>query len=160
MVSPNYIPVMGGVETHIAEVAPRLLRAGVQVEILTTDRSGLLPEREVINGVPVHRVTAYPRGRDYYLAPGLPRAMAIGHWDIVHCQGIHTLVPPLAMLVAAQRHLPYVVTFHSGGHSSMLRLRLRTLQWLALVPLLKRAARLIAVSPFEATLFGRLPGLR
>ena len=42
----------------------------------------------------------------------------------------------------------------------MLRLRLRTLQWLALVPLLKRAARLIAVSPFEATLFGRLPGLR
>lgn len=159
MVSANYIPVMGGVETHVSEVAPRLVRAGVQLEILTTDRSGLLPEREVVNGVPVRRVAAYPRGRDYYLAPGVAQAMARGRWDLVHCQGIHSLVPPLAMLVAAQRRLPYVVTFHSGGHASMVRHRLRTLQWLALVPLLQRADRLIAVSRFEASVFGRLPGV-
>jgi glycosyltransferase involved in cell wall biosynthesis len=160
MVSPNYIPVMGGVETHVAEVAPRLMRTGVEVEILTTDRSGLLPERERINGVPVHRVAAYPRQRDYYLAPGVAKALARGRWDLVHLQGIHTLVPPLAMLVAAQRHLPFLVTFHSGGHSSMVRHRLRTLQWLALVPLLRQATRLIAVSRFEASVFARLPGLR
>lgn len=159
IVSANYFPVMGGVETHVAEVAPRLMRAGVQVEILTTDRSGLLPERELVNGVPVHRVAAYPRRRDYYLAPGVAHAMARGRWDLVHCQGIQTLVPPLAMLVAAQRHLPFLVTFHTGGHSSMVRHRLRTLQWLALVPFLRRADRLIAVSLFEASIFGRLPGL-
>ncbi|MDP9247838.1 MAG: glycosyltransferase family 4 protein [Candidatus Dormibacteraeota bacterium] len=150
---------MGGVETHVAQVAPRLRHAGVDIEILTTDRSGLLPRREVVNGVPVHRVAAYPRQRDYYLAPGIVRALARGGWDLVHCQGIHTLVAPLAMLVAAQRRIPFVVTFHSGGHSSMLRHRLRTLQWIALVPLLRRAAGLIAVSPFEARLFGHLPGM-
>jgi glycogen(starch) synthase len=159
MVAPNYLPVMGGVETHIAEVAPRLMRAGVQVEILTTDRSRVLPEREVVNGMPVHRVAAYPRHRDYYAAPGLAHVIGRGRWDLVHCQGIQTLVPPLAMLVAAQRHIPFLVTFHTGGHSSMIRHRLRALQWLGLVPLLRRAARLIAVSRFEASIFGRLPGL-
>jgi glycosyltransferase involved in cell wall biosynthesis len=160
MVSPNYAPVIGGVETHMAEVAPRLMRAGVQLEILTTDRSGALPEREFVDGVPVHRVRAYPRRRDYYLAPGLINAIARGHWDAIHCQGIHTLVPALAMLVAAQRHIPFLVTFHTGGHTSLLRHRLRTIHWLALVPLLRRATGLIAVSRFEARIFSGLPGLR
>jgi glycosyltransferase involved in cell wall biosynthesis len=159
MVSPNYLPVIGGVETHVAEVAPRLARAGVDVEILTTDRSAGLPRREVIGGLRVRRVPAYPPGADYYLAPGVLKAVARGRWDIVHCQGVHTFVPPLAMLAAAQRRTPFVVTFHTGGHSSVIRDRLRTLQWVALVPLLRKAARLIAVSRFEAGLFARLPGL-
>jgi len=160
MVLPSYLPEVGGVAMHVAEIAPRLLRAGVNVEILATDRSGLLPEHEVMDGVPVHRVRSYPGRRDYYIAPGLIRAIRGRHWDIVHCQGIQTFVPPLGMLVAARQHLPYLVTFHTGGHSSALRTRLRTLQWLALVPLLRGADRLIAVSQFEADIFGRLPGLR
>jgi glycosyltransferase involved in cell wall biosynthesis len=159
MVLPSYLPEVGGVAMHVAEVAPRLLRAGVDVEILATDRSGLLPEHEIIDGVPVHRVRSYPSRRDYYIAPGLIRALSGRRWDIVHCQGIQTFVPPLGMFVAARRHLPYLVTFHTGGHSSTLRTRLRGLQWLALVPLLRRADRLIAVSQFEADVFGRLPGL-
>lgn len=159
MVLPSYLPDVGGVAIHVAEVAPRLIKAGVAVEVLTTDRSGLLPKYEVINGVPVHRVASYPKRRDYYFAPGLVPAMRRGRWDVVHCQGVQSFVPPLAMLVAAGRQLPYIVTFHTGGHSSLIRTRLRTLQWLALVPLLRRAHRLIAVSGFEAQVFSGLPGV-
>jgi glycosyltransferase involved in cell wall biosynthesis len=155
MVSPNYLPVIGGVETHMSQVAPRLIEAGLEVEILTTDRTGVLPEHDLVNGVPVTRVRAYPESRDYCMAPEVFRAVSEGGWDLVHCQGYHTFVPPLAMLGALRARMPFVLTFHSGGHSSRLRNELRAVQTLALRPLLRQARRLIAVSEFESELFRR-----
>jgi glycosyltransferase involved in cell wall biosynthesis len=163
MVSANAYPVMGGVETHVYEVAPRVARAGFEVTILTTDRTGRLARREQLNGVPGVRVRAWPASRDWYLAPGIYLAVTGGSWDLVHCQGYHTFVPPLAMLAALRARTPYVLTFHSGGHGSPLRNRLRGPQRSVLRPLLARARRLIAVSNFEADFFARqlrLPGAR
>jgi glycosyltransferase involved in cell wall biosynthesis len=81
--------------------------------------------------------------------------MAHQDWDIVHVQSYHTLVAPLAMLRALTLGAPYVVSFHSGGHSSRLRHRLRGLQRRLLRPLLARAARLVAVAQFEIDLYSR-----
>jgi len=114
-----------------------------------------LPARETVNDVPIVRVPAWPRERDYYLAPMIARHVAHGHWDLVHCQGYHTFVPPLAMLAAAQARLPYILTFHSGGHASSTRNRLRGLQRQMMRPLLARARKLVAVSEFEAEFFAR-----
>lgn len=155
MVSANAYPVMGGVETHVHEVAPRVARAGFDVTIVTTDRSGRLARRDVLNGVPARRVGAWPRGRDWYLAPGIYGQIARGDWDLVHCQGYHTFVPPLAMLAAGRARTPYVLTFHSGGHPSAGRNRLRGVQRRVFRPLFARAKRLIAVSDFEAAFFSR-----
>ncbi len=159
MVTPRYFPEMGGVETHVSQVAPRLARAGAAVTILTTDRSGRLPTRETADGVEILRVRAWPAGRDYHLAPGLAAYVVRGRWDVVHCQSYHTLVAPLAMLAARRAGLPYVVTFHGGGHSSRLREALRGGQWALLRPLLAGAARLIAIARFEIGLYGRRLGL-
>jgi glycosyltransferase involved in cell wall biosynthesis len=52
------------------------------------------------------------------------------------------------------------VTFHSGGHSSGLRSRARTLQLRALRSLLEGAARRIAVSAYEARRFESMGGIR
>lgn len=155
MVSANAYPVMGGVETHVQEVALRVVRAGFEVTILTTDRSGRLARQELLNGVPARRTGAWPRNRDWYFAPGLYRMISRGGFDLVHCQGYHTFVPPLAMLAAARARLPYVLTFHSGGHPSPTRNRLRGPQRRLLRPLLARARKLIAVSDFEVDFFSR-----
>jgi glycosyltransferase involved in cell wall biosynthesis len=136
-----------------------MVERGAAVTVLTTDRDGELPAQESDQGVLVQRVRAYPGWADYYWAPGVYRTISRAGWDVVHCQGIHTLVPPLAMLAAIRTGIPFVVTFHTGGHTSRIRHRLRTLQWRALAPLLSRAARLIAVSPFELELFARIPGI-
>ena len=64
------------------------------------------------------------------------------------------------MLAALRARIPYVVTFHGGGHSSRTRQAFRRLQWTVLRPLLARARRLIAVAEFEAERFSaalRLP---
>jgi glycosyltransferase involved in cell wall biosynthesis len=76
-------------------------------------------------------------------------------WDLVHCQGIHTPVPLLAMISARQAGIPYLVTFHTGGHSSRLRNAMRTTQWRLAGPLLRNAVSLIAVSRFEAAALTR-----
>ncbi|HEY1011960.1 MAG TPA: glycosyltransferase family 4 protein [Herpetosiphonaceae bacterium] len=159
MATPRYFPETGGVETHVHEVARHMARRGAEVTILATDRSRRLPDGERSAGVTVLRVPAYPRGRDYHWAPGIYRAIAAGGWDVLHCQSYHTLVPPLAMLAALRAGLPYVVTFHGGGHSSALRNRARGAQLAVLRPLLARARRLVAVARFEIDHYGARLGL-
>jgi glycosyltransferase involved in cell wall biosynthesis len=99
------------------------------------------------------RVRAWPRTRDYYFAPEIRAIVKQPKWDIVHCQGCHTFVPPLAMLAAREARIPYILTFHTGGHSSPMRKNIRGLQWKLLRPLLATASSLIGVSQFEADYF-------
>jgi glycosyltransferase involved in cell wall biosynthesis len=154
MVTPLYLPHCGGVENHVSEVSQRLAAAGVDVTILTTDRDGVLPTRERVGDVEIRRVRAWPKRRDYHLAPAIAADIARGRWDLVHVQSYHTFVAPLAMLGALRARVPYVVTFHAGGHSSHLRGRLRRPQLSALRPLLGRAERLVALAPFEVEEYG------
>lgn len=156
MVSARYFPDMGGIETHVYEVGRRLVQMGVDVTILTTlplRARSEVPREAYSEGMRILRVHAWSRVGDLCIAPEISPVIQAGGWDIVHCQGIHTLVPPLAMLAAKRARIPYVVTFHTGGHSSPLRNRVRAAQWKTLRPLLASADRLIGVSRFEADYF-------
>jgi glycosyltransferase involved in cell wall biosynthesis len=159
IVTPRYFPHIGGVENHVYQVASRLARSGIDVTILTADSSGRLPTVESMDGVNIRRVRSWPSREDFYFAPDIYRIITREHWDIVHVQSYHTLVAPLAMFAAWQADIPYIVTFHGGGHSSRLRHSLRGVQQLMLRPLLFRAARLVAVAQFEISLFGKRLGL-
>lgn len=158
-VAARFFPYVGGVETHLREVAPRLTRAGVEVSILTTDPSGKLPVDEVVDGVPVHRVPAWPRERDYYFAPALYRVITRQSWDLVHCHGYHNFVAPMAMLAARRAGIPYIMSFHSGGDTSRVRKLIRPYQWRLLRPMLANAAGLVCVSEWEASFFAERLGL-
>ena len=155
LVAARYLPFTGGVELHVHEVGRRVAALGAAVTILTTDPSGALPRRESSEGVEVIRVPAWPRKRDYYVAPSLFRYIRPQAWDVVHVQGYQTFVAPLAMAAARRSGLPYVLTFHGGGHSSAVRNGLRPAQLALLRPLLARAARLVAVAPHEVELYAR-----
>ena len=159
MVTPRYWPFMGGVENHVYEVSRRLVRLGVDVTVLTTDPSGQLPSDELLGGIRVRRVRAWPAQRDYYFAPDIARLIQNGAWDLVHVQSYHTLVAPFAMLAARRARVPYVVTFHGGGHSSRLRTALRGAQRAVLRPLLSHAQRLIALAQFEIDFWSKQLGL-
>jgi glycosyltransferase involved in cell wall biosynthesis len=160
VVTASFLPDLGGIETHVYEVTRRLvMRGDLDITVLTTDRSGTHPTTEKYEGFKVLRCRSYPKRRDYYLAPAIYRHIRGNEYDLVHCQGIHTAVPILAMLAARRTHIPYVVTFHTGGHSSGFRRRIRALQWRALSPLLRSSALLVAVSRFEQRMFQRACGL-
>lgn len=161
MVAARTLPYMGGIETHVHEVSRRLAALGVEVTVLTTDTSGELPTDEIKSGYRVLRWPAYPRSRDYYLSPGLIRHLrrAASDYDVVHIQGVHTLVPPSALTATRHAGIATALTFHTGGNSSSLRGFVRPVQWKLLAPLLKSAAALIAVCEFERQTFARVLGV-
>jgi glycosyltransferase involved in cell wall biosynthesis len=159
MVAARCHPFMGGIETHIQEVGPRLVARGHAVDVLTTDPSGKLPIEEDVRGMHMHRVPAWPKDLDLYLAPGIYTAIQRGVWDVIHFQGYSTFVAPIGLLAAMHRNVPFVLTFHSGGHSSRLRNAVRGTQHALLRPLVARAARLIGVSEFEADFFSARMGV-
>src|SRR5438132_13137529 len=151
LVAARYLPSMGGVETHIYEVGRRLAQAGVEVTVLTTDVSGRLPAVEESEGIRIRRVRAWPANKDYYFAPGIYRVITRGRWDLVHCQGYHNLVPPLAMLAAWRANIPFVLTFRSGGAPSRLPKSPSWTQWGMLKPFFSRGRKVVRLSDFPAT---------
>jgi glycosyltransferase involved in cell wall biosynthesis len=155
MVTPRFFPLTGGVESHVYEVSRRLARAGLPMTVLTTDTTRQLPARDTVEGVEIIRVPAWPARRDFYFAPALARVIRNGPWDLVHVQSYHTLVAPLAMAAARSARLPYVLTFHGGGHSSRLRHGLRAAQRAWLRPLIAGARRLVALADFEVEQYSR-----
>jgi glycosyltransferase involved in cell wall biosynthesis len=159
MVTSHYFPCIGGTETHVYEVGRRLVRCGVGVTVLTTFPHRPYPEQaeeEVVDGMRIVRVPSWPDRTDYYIAPRMIKVIQESDWDLMHCQGCHTVVPLLAMYAASKSGKPYIVTFHSGGHSSHLRNSLRSIQWRVLRPFFANAARLIGVSRFEVDYFRSL----
>jgi len=159
MVTPRSPLAQGGVERHVMEVSRRVAAAGAEVEVLCTDPGGPPVAELERDGVLIRTVRAWPADRDWCLAPRLWREMSRRPWDVIHVQSYHTLVAPLAMLRALWLGVPYVVTFHGGGHSSEHRNRARRLQRRLLRPLLRRARRLVAVARFEIETYGEELGL-
>lgn len=159
MVSARFSPFVGGTEIHTGQVASELVARGHRVTVLTTDLNGSLPSYEDIDGVEVVRLRAYPKSSDLYFAPKMRKWIPERPWDLVHVQGYHTAVAPLALRVAQAEGIPTMLTFHSGGHSSRLRNLLRPLQVALLRPYLMRTAALIGVSKFEAELFEKRMGI-
>jgi glycogen synthase len=157
-VTPRFAPLMGGVETHVEQIARRMAGAGLNIHVLTTNPGGL-PAEEVRDGVHIQRVGYWPRQGDLYFAPEMGQVIRRGGWDLVHLQSYHTLVAPMAMLAARRAGIPYLVTFHGGGHSSRMRTAIRRLQHRLLKPLLSQAERLVAVAQFEIPYFSSRLGI-
>jgi glycosyltransferase involved in cell wall biosynthesis/GT2 family glycosyltransferase len=159
VVTPQSPLNQGGVERHVMETSKRIAASGAEVEVLCTKPGGPALREEVRDGVRIRTVCSWPANRDWCLAPRLWREISRQSWDVVHVQSYHTLVAPLAMLRALTLGTPYVVTFHGGGHSSAHRNQARTTQRRLLRPLLRRAARLVAVARFEVDEYGGELGL-
>jgi glycosyltransferase involved in cell wall biosynthesis/GT2 family glycosyltransferase len=159
MVTPRSPLLQGGVERHVMETSKRVAGDGAEVEVLCTEPGGPAITEEVRDGVTIRTVRSWPANRDWCLAPRLWREMSRQPWDVVHVQSYHTLVAPLAMLRALTLGIPYVVTFHGGGHSQAHRNKARSAQRWLLGPLLRRAAQLVAVARFEVEEYGGELGL-
>ncbi len=155
MVCARFPPYIGGTEAHVSELSARLAARGHDVTVLTTVLDRAEASEQVEHGLVVRRVRAYPRGGDLHAAPDLHGLVRDSGADVVHVQGYHTLVAPIAMNAAHRARLPYVVTFHSGGHSSRLRRALRPTHHRLIAPLIRRAQRVIGVSEFERDFFVR-----
>jgi glycosyltransferase involved in cell wall biosynthesis len=137
----DYNPVLGGIENHMKELAEAQVAADHQVTVLVTN-----PGKEVglavMNGVRVVRVPRLATVASTPISPTFPLSLRRQPADIVH---LHFPYPiGEVSQLAAGRHRPYVITYHSDvvRQQSMLRFY-RPLLW----RVLRGAARILATSP-------------
>lgn len=145
-VTPRYPPHTGGVERHVRAVTERLVDRGHEVEVLTADGGGGLPDE--VGGVTVTRCRGVAPGGAYHFAPGVARAVSRRAPDVVHAHNFHSF--PLALAALGAGDARFVATPHYHGASAN---RVRDALLRAYRPVggraLARADQVVAVSDWE-----------
>lgn len=131
-----YPPELGGLESHVAELARGLVVRGHQVRVVTSRSRPGVPAREVMDGVEVHRIRLLSRGPlGWFLhaVGSIPRTRRWARWaDVVHAQAFASVLPCRVAARGAGR--PLVATFHT----SHFLVRARKARWR---PVLTRLVR-------------------
>ena len=153
-VSPRFPPYVGGIETHVSEIAGRAAARFDRVSVITTDPSGQLPSTELLdNGLSVRRVRAFAPNGNYHF-PALPRFLKCldeSHPKIMHLHSIHDIPCVVAELFETESSIVFTPHFHGTTSSTLGRIFFGAYRQL-LRKLVKRAARIICVSHIEADL--------
>ena len=118
----RFPPAWGGVEVTLGELVPRLVSAGIEVEVITTDleRSRPFTRRafqDPPEGVPVRRCRAVrtlplPLGLGV-VAPGMLVAAAASRADVLHAHAFGQWPTWVGAALRRLRRTPLVVTTHA-----------------------------------------------
>jgi len=163
--STRYPPGPGGVERHVAELAPRLAACGYTVDVLTSDLYQEYPWERLPPTVPREEKTAFgtvrrlpvwslPGELHYPFFRNLGRALEQARPDIVHVHTYGTNQVAVARRFKRRHRTPFVLTAHfhplwsiEGGP---LRRRIRSFYDRSLAgPLVQEAAYLIVQTKEE-----------
>jgi glycosyltransferase involved in cell wall biosynthesis len=116
LVSPGFLPQLGGVEVVVGHLADELSGHGHQVTVYAQRPRGSSPP--AWRGYPVRWFADWSGSRQFPVAPGLLRALwqDRGLFDVIHAHSFHA-VP--AMMAATVPKVPLVFTphFHAVGHT-------------------------------------------
>lgn len=155
LVVDHFLPRVGGIELHVADLARQLSARGQQVHVISTT-----PGPAEIDGLHVRRLGGplLPHFQVLYSSPPLVELrelMAGERYDVVHCHS--SIVTPLsygATYIARELKIPSILTSHSllGPHKPLFTLVNSVLQ------MLSWCTRLTAVSSLAAGALSRLSG--
>ncbi len=150
-ICPRYSPDIGGVETHVKEISERLVKVGHDVEVITTDSTGKLNKRDMINGVKVIRFRSFAPGNAFYFAPHIYFYLKKHNYDIIHAHSYHALPAFFASLVRGGGKFVFTPHYHRHGHT-VLRNLLHKPSKLFGRRIFSRADSVICVSEYEKKL--------
>lgn len=150
-ICPRYSPDIGGVETHVKEISERLVKAGHDVEVITTDPTGKLDKRDTINGVKVIRFRSFAPGNAYYFAPQIYFYLKEHNFDVIHAHSYHAFPALLAALGRRERRFVFTPHYHRSGHTAFRNLLHKPYRLVGKV-IFSRADSVICVSDYERKL--------
>jgi glycosyltransferase involved in cell wall biosynthesis len=151
-VCPRYFPDMGGVEEHVRNISERLSKK-YEVSVFTTDPSGKLPKRELINSVEVVRSKSWPPNGMYYISGELVRRL-VGeseNYDIVHAHDYHAFPALYAAYAKNRNKLVFTSHYHGKGNTffrSLLHIPYKFFGG----KIFEKADKIICVSNYEKSL--------
>ncbi|MEG9195087.1 MAG: glycosyltransferase family 4 protein [Candidatus Methanoglobus sp.] len=115
-VAPRFYPHIGGVETHVFELARRMRE--FDVEVLATDPSGKLKKAEEIEEIKVKRFKSFAPGNAYFFSPELWSYLKrhSADYDLIHAHNFHAF-PALYAALSRPKKLVFTPHYHGHGHS-------------------------------------------
>lgn len=131
-----YPPEIGGLESHVRELARGLVLGGHEVRVVTSRSLPGTAREETVEGVHIARTWfpgRHPVGWTAHALGSVPRTRGWARWaDVVHAQAFASILP--CRLASRRWRRPLVATFHT----SHFLVRARKRRWR---PLLRRLAR-------------------
>jgi len=117
-VCPRYHPDIGGVEEHVKNISERLARR-YDVTVFTTDPTGKLQKKEIINGVEIRRFKSWAPSESYYFSGELKECLMKNSesFDIVHAHSYHAFPALYAARAKSKSKFIFTPHFHGSGHS-------------------------------------------
>lgn len=150
-VCPRYFPDIGGVETDVKEISERLVLKGHEVEVITTDPSGKLKKKDMINGVKVTRFKSFAPGNAYYFAPQIYFYLKKHNYDVIHSHSYHALPALFAALSERKKKFVFSPYYHGGGHTPFRNLLHKPYKFFGKM-IFSRADTVICISEYEKRL--------
>ncbi|MCK4717573.1 MAG: glycosyltransferase family 4 protein [Thermoplasmata archaeon] len=111
IVAPYFYPHIGGVESHVYELARHLSMRGHNVEVITTN-SNNAASQERRDGFLVKRARCYGTPFNTPISPGIKGSVAEGGYDIVHVHYPPPLTEHFALKGTKKSKVPFVLTYH------------------------------------------------
>lgn len=158
LVTPRFAPYVGGVETHVEQLARQLAAAGGVVEVLTQATRQIIEDAGAVqrrDGFVVRRCALPPGGPTDVAWPGLIGALRRVDADVVHAHNYHALPAAAAMMAARAGRLVLTPHYHGVGSTSLATAAHKLYRPALGRPAVRRAGALIAVSPSEKSLLSR-----
>lgn len=159
LVSPRYIPHIGGVEYVVKSIAERLAKMGHDVIVLTGEPSARWVREEIVNNVKIIRWPTWTLREAYHIPKMRNKLVHIlrklgSKVDVIHIHSAHAVLPVYVGIKAKKIHpnikLIFSLHYHAHGHTLIRELAWRIL-WRRYVEGLIRYADIIhAVSIVEA----------
>lgn len=112
LVAPYYAPHIGGVETHVQELAKYMVDHGVDVTVLTSRYSREQPKIERREGVKVRRVSTLFLAFRTPIMPAVHNEILKEDWDIIHSHSPPPFTAYFACTAANTKEVPHVLTYH------------------------------------------------
>jgi glycosyltransferase involved in cell wall biosynthesis len=146
----RYLPYLGGVETHVRELAERLAKRGLEIDVLTTDPSGTLEREETINNVKVMRFKSWAPSEAYYFSRDLRRYLlrSSGFYDIVHAHAYAGFPALYAARAKEKNKFVFSGHYHGAGHTFLRNLLHIPYRFLG-KQTFEKADKIICVSEYE-----------
>src|SRR6266567_381798 len=154
LITPRFLPDIGGLEVHVGSLARRLVAAGHSVEVMTQ----AIPSAQrldQLDGTTVRRFPIRLGGGAYPFAPGLWRYIwrHAGDFDVVHIHSYHgTAAIPAAL--APTRRLVFTPHYLGGGGTLIARAMHLPYRFVGRT-LFQRASHVVCTTGAEAAMVDR-----
>lgn len=154
IVAHAFPPYVGGLSHVVENISVNLVRMGHEVEVVTLDPGGDLPDSETYMGVRVRRFRGYaPQGAYFVPSLRLVEYLRKLDSDVVHFHNLGSLLTPIGIWALKSRRARKVLTPHYHESGSTWHTKL---MWIPYRPVARAALNSVdvvhAVSEYEEDL--------